>query len=126
MTSPRRLVASRFPTRFLGPALVALQHQWHAAALADEPSTLTGVVQSARLGHLQDGELTLDVEGVPWVVKIGHPWRGERAGLHATMMTKGRSLCVIGHRAADPSRRCLHAEQVVLDGRIFDLRPGHA
>jgi hypothetical protein len=127
MTSPRRLVASRFPTRFLGPAVVALQRQWHAAALAEQPSSLTGVVVAARLGPLQEGELTLDVDGDHWTVEVGHPWRSERAGLLAEMMGKGRWLSVVGRCHADPSQRCLHAEQVVIDGRTFDLQlPGHS
>lgn len=126
MTSPRRIVSTQFPTRMLGAAVAALQRQWHAAPLADEPSTLTGVVVGVRLGPLQDGELTLDIDGDHWTIEVGHPWRSERAGLHADMVAKGRCVRVIGRRHADPARRCLHAEQLVIDDRVFDLQPGHA
>jgi hypothetical protein len=121
MTSPRRLVASRFPTRLLGPALAALQREWHPARWAEDRTALTGTVRGTRLGPMQDGELTLDVGGRPWTVEVGHPWRSHRARLPAHLLEPGSLLTVVGHRHPDPACHAFKAEQVVVEGRVFDL-----
>lgn len=125
MTSPRRIVSSLFPTRSLAPAVATLQRHWRAAPLEEEGGTLTGVIAGARLGHLQDGELTLDVDGTEWTVEVGQPWRSQRAGLQPSLLAKGATVTVIGHRHAQPQQRLFRAEQVVVDGRTFELFPDH-
>lgn len=122
MTSPRRLVASRFPTRFLGTALVVLQRQWRATRFSTQDLHMTGVIVGVRWGSLQEGVLTLDVDGIAWVVVLGPLWRCQHAGLSAPLLAPGQAVTVSGHRHVDPTRQACQATQVTVDGRTYDLR----
>ncbi len=95
----------------------------HGWAWADDGnSELTGVIQSAKLGN-PHGILTLVVDGAQWTVEVGQPWRNERAGLHDSMLVKGVTLTVVGHKSANPKQRVFKAERVFINGKKFDLYP---
>lgn len=121
MTSPRRLVASRFPVSLLGPALVTLLRQWHGASLATETIRLVGVVQRVQQGPLQRGVMLLDVDGHCWTVEIGPFWRSQRAGVPVDALACGRTVTAVGRRDASTPEGHLHADQLIVDGRSFDL-----
>lgn len=99
----------------------ALAHHGWGWATGEE-FEVTGTITEVRLGN-PHGELTLDVAGEPWVVEVGQPWRNERAGLTADLLTAGRTLTVHGHRSARAGERLVKAERVVIDGRSYDLYP---
>lgn len=101
------------------PPAVA-HHGWEWAEEAN--SELAGQIVAAKLGN-PHGELTLDVNGVKWVVEVGQPWRNAQAGLKDEMLVKGVALTVSGHRHADPNKKVFKAERVVIDGRKYDLYP---
>jgi hypothetical protein len=104
-----------------GAAVPALAHHgWDWAEEAQ--SELTGVVTAVRLGN-PHGELTLDVDGVKWVVEVGQPWRNERAGLKDDMLVKGVRLTASGHKHTDPAKKVFKAERVIIQGRKYDLYP---
>lgn len=105
---------------FLAGAALA-HHGWRWAT--DEQFEITGQVVDVRLGN-PHGEVTLDVDGERWKVEIGQPWRNERAGLTADMLTAQRTVTVHGHRSARPDERLVKAERLVIDGNEHDLYPG--
>jgi hypothetical protein len=100
------------------PALA--HHGWEWAEEAN--SEITGQIAAAKLGN-PHGELTLDVNGVKWVVEVGQPWRNAQAGLKDEMLAKGVTLTVSGHRHTDPNKKVFKAERVVIDGKKYDLYP---
>lgn len=105
---------------FLAQAAWA-HHGWGWAT--DEQFELTGEVTGVRLGN-PHGEVTLDVNGERWVIEVGQPWRNERAGLTAKLLSKGKVITAHGHRSAKKGERLMKAERVVIDGKSYDLYPG--
>jgi len=101
-------------------APASAHHGWEWAEEAN--SELAGQIVAAKLGN-PHGELTLDVNGVKWVVEVGQPWRNAQAGLKDEMLVKGVTLTVSGHRHTDPNKKVFKAERVVIDGKKFDLYP---
>lgn len=101
-------------------APASAHHGWTWAEEAN--SELAGRIVAVKLGN-PHGELTLDVNGVKWVVEVGQPWRNAQAGLKDEMLAKGVALSVSGHRHTDPGKKVFKAERVVIDGRTFDLYP---
>lgn len=96
-------------------------HGWGWAT--EEEHEVSGEIIAVRLGN-PHGEVTLDVDGEPWVVEVGQPWRNQRAGLTDDLLREGRVITAQGHRSAKPDERLLKAERVVIDGRTYDLYPG--
>lgn len=107
---------------WLAPAVMA-HHGWGWAT--DEEFEITGRITEVRLGN-PHGEVTIEVEGRPWVVEVGQPWRNQRAGLTADRLRIGTVMTVHGHRSANPDERLVKAERVVIDGRSHDLYPNRA
>lgn len=106
-------------------AMVAFAPAWahHGWEWAEEAnSELAGQIVAAKLGN-PHGELTLDVNGVKWVVEVGQPWRNAQAGLKDEMLATGVTLTVSGHRHTDPNKKVFKAERVVIGGKKFDLYP---
>jgi len=95
-------------------------HGWGWATA--EEFELTGKIQSVRLGN-PHGEVTLDVNGETWVVEVGQPWRNERAGLTARLLSAGKVITAHGHRSAKKGERLMKAERVVIDGKSYNLYP---
>jgi hypothetical protein len=95
-------------------------HGWGWAS--DQEFVLTGKITSVKLGN-PHGELTLEAEGAKWSVEVGQPWRNERAGLNAGLLSVGRVITVHGHRSAKQSERLMKAERVVIDGKSYNLYP---
>ena len=77
-------------------------HGWGWAT--DEEFEISGTITSVKLGN-PHGEVTLDVNGVRWVIEVGQPWRNERAGLTDALLNVGRQITVHGHRSAKESER---------------------
>lgn len=126
-TAPLSAAVRRFLHVVVAAAFVAgawlpaqAHHGW--AWAEDGNSELTGKIVAAKLGN-PHGELTIDVNGVKWIVEVGQPWRNERAGLKDAMLAKGVTLTVAGHRHVDPAKKVFKAERVVIDGKKFDLYP---
>ena len=98
-------------------------HGWGWAS--DEQFELTGKIIDVRLGN-PHGEVTLDVDGERWVVEVGQPWRNERAGLTAELLSMGQVITVHGHRSAKKGQPLMKAERVVINGENYNLYPGRA
>lgn len=105
----------------LPPHRAARSHHGWAWA-TDEQFEITGTITAVRLGN-PHGELTLDVDGERWLVEIGQPWRNERAGLTAAVLTIGTEVTVSGHRARDARQKLVKAERVMIGGKTYDLYP---
>ncbi len=95
-------------------------HGWGWAT--DEEFELTGEIAAVRLSN-PHGEVTLVAKGEDWVVEVGQPWRNERAGLTAKLLSKGRVITAHGHRSAKKGMRLMKAERVVIDGKSYNLYP---
>ena len=98
----------------------AAHHGWGWAS--DEEFVLTGKITSVKLGN-PHGEVTLEAQGGKWLVEVGQPWRNERAGLSASLLSVGRVITVHGHRSIKQNERLMKAERVVIDGKSYDLYP---
>ena len=95
-------------------------HGWGWAT--DQEFEITGKITSVKLGN-PHGEVTLDVNGVIWLIEVGQPWRNQRAGLSTDLLRIGRVITVHGHRSAKTSERLVKAERVIIDGKDHNLYP---
>jgi hypothetical protein len=98
-------------------------HGW--AWAEDEEFSLTGVIREARLGN-PHGEIDIEAADGLWTAEIGQPWRNERAGLTAALLTAGTEATFEGHRSRDPDARLMKAERVLIAGKLYDLYPGRS
>ena len=57
------------------------------------------------------------------MVEIGQPWRNERAELTEDLLAVGTMVTAHGHRAADPEKRLMKAERLVIGGKDYNLYP---
>ena len=95
-------------------------HGWGWAS--DEEFVLTGKIVGVKLGN-PHGEVTLEAQGGKWLIEVGQPWRNERAGLTANLLSVGRVVTVHGHRSVKQNERLMKAERVVIDGKSYNLYP---
>jgi len=114
------LALSAFTITMLIAAGALAHHGWGWAT--DEEFVLTGKIAGVKLGN-PHGEVTLEAPGGKWLVEVGQPWRNERAGLGANLLSIGRVITVHGHRSAKQSERLVKAERLVIDGKSYDLYP---
>jgi hypothetical protein len=102
------------------PQGVTAHHGWGWAT--DEEFEITGEVVKTHLGN-PHGEVTIAVRGDEWVVEVGQPWRNERAGLTAALLSPGTVITAHGHRSLNENERLVKAERVVVDGEEYVLYP---
>ena len=102
------------------PLNLSAHHGWGWAT--DKEFEITGKILRVSLGN-PHGEVTIEVQNQEWVVEVGQPWRNERAGLAAKLLSPGTIITVHGHRSAKEEERLVKAERVVIDGREYNLYP---
>jgi hypothetical protein len=121
MTVRRRILGVALCAALLAPSVALGHHGW--AWTTGENIELAGVITETRLGN-PHGELTLEVDGTPWTVEVGQPWRNERAGLQEGDLAPGVELTVSGEPSADPDEKLLKVERLWIDGTLYELYPG--
>jgi Family of unknown function (DUF6152) len=102
------------------PSVALAHHGW--SWTTGENIELTGTITDVSLGN-PHGELTLEVDGTPWTVEVGQPWRNSRAGLNDGDLVEGLVLTVSGEPSADPDEKLLKAERLWIGGVEFELYP---
>lgn len=102
------------------PVLVHAHHGW--AWASGEKFELTGRIVAVRLGN-PHGEVDLQSNGERWTVEVGQPWRNERAGLTAELLSAGRVITVHGNRSKREDERLVKAVRVIIDGKDHVLYP---
>jgi hypothetical protein len=102
------------------PSVALAHHGW--SWTTGENIELTGTITDVSLGN-PHGELTLDVDGTPWTVEVGQPWRNSRAGLKDGDLAEGVVLTVSGEPSADPDEKLLKVERLWIGGVEFELYP---
>ena len=102
------------------PSAALAHHGW--SWTTGENIELTGTITEVSLGN-PHGELTLDVDGTPWTVEVGQPWRNSRAGLADGDLAEGVVLTVSGEPSANPDEKLLKAERLWIDGVEHELYP---
>jgi hypothetical protein len=117
---PRSLVFAAALGALALPATVLAHHGW--SWTTGENLELTGTITATSLG-MPHGDLTLDVDGTPWTVEVGQPWRNERAGLQEGDLAPGVVLTVSGEPSADPDEKLLKVERLWLGGTLYELYP---
>ncbi len=105
---------------FLTALPASAHHGWRWAE--DGKFEITGNVVLTRLGN-PHGLVHIDVDGERWIIKVGQPWRNERAGLTDEMLSPGNEITISGHRSKNPEERLVKAERVIIDGKTYDLYP---
>lgn len=127
MTHPLRAAFLSVPAAFLilvaGILPAAAHHGWSWTTGGN--IKLIGIVQEARLGN-PHGVLKVDADGEVWTVEVGQPWRNERAGLTDGHFAVGNEITIVGEPAADPSRKLLKAEVIVISGKEYPLYPNRS
>jgi hypothetical protein len=104
----------------LFPQLAGAHHGW--AWAEDEEYEITGKVVEVSLGN-PHGEVTIEVENEEWLIQVGQPWRNDRAGLTESILSRGVTITVHGHRSVQMEERVVKAERVVIDGVDYTLYP---
>ena len=104
----------------LSPAAALAHHGWSWTTGVNVE--VTGVIRQVDLG-MPHGVLVLDVEGEPWRIEVGQPWRNERAGLQAGDLAPGVEIRVEGEPSAEISERRVKAERLWIGERGYDLYP---
>jgi hypothetical protein len=112
--------AAAIGAALLLPSLALAHHGW--SWTTGENIELTGTITDVSLGN-PHGELTLDVDGTPWTVEVGQPWRNSRAGLEDGDLAEGVVLTVSGEPSADPDEKLLKVERLWIGGVEFELYP---
>jgi hypothetical protein len=112
--------AAAIGAALLLPSLALAHHGW--SWTTGENIELTGTITDVSLGN-PHGELTLDVDGTPWTVEVGQPWRNSRAGLKDGDLAEGVVLTVSGEPSADPDEKLLKVERLWIGGVEFELYP---
>lgn len=105
---------------FLATAAAFAHHGWTWAT--DEEFEITGTVQEISLGN-PHGEVVIAVEGDTWTIQVGQPWRNQRAGLTAELLSPGTEITVHGHRSEQESQLVVKAEAVVIGDKEYVLYP---
>jgi hypothetical protein len=118
--SRRDLYAAAFGAALLLPSVALAHHGW--SWTTGEDIKLTGTITGVSLGN-PHGELILDVDGTPWTVEVGQPWRNSRAGLEDGDLAEGVVLTVSGEPSANPDEKLLKAERLWIDGVEYELYP---
>jgi hypothetical protein len=118
--SRRDLYAAAFGAALLLPSVGLAHHGW--SWTTGEDIELTGTITGVSLGN-PHGELILDVDGTPWTVEVGQPWRNSRAGLEDGDLAEGVVLTVSGEPSANPDEKLLKAERLWIDGVEYELYP---
>ncbi|WP_404364183.1 DUF6152 family protein [Marinobacter sp.] len=95
-------------------------HGW--GWLNEDEFSITGEVVFVRLGN-PHGEITIDADGVQWIVELGQPWRNREAGLTMAHLPEGKVITAQGHRSRAEGHHRMMAERLIIDGRNFDLFP---
>ena len=116
----RDLCAAALGAALLLPSAALAHHGW--SWTTGENIELTGTITATSLGN-PHGELTLDVDGTPWTVEVGQPWRNSRAGLEDGDLVEGVVLTVSGEPSADPDEKLLKVERLWIDGTEYELYP---
>ena len=116
----RRVAVLALVVGMSSPGVLWAHHGWGWAT--DEEFAITGRIVDVRLGN-PHGELTIEVRDEQWVVEVGQPWRNRSAGLADSLLARGVSITVHGHRSAREGERLVKAERVVVDGESYDLYP---
>lgn len=98
----------------------AAHHGW--AGYQDAEFSLTGTVESARLGG-PHGLLRVRAGRGIWDVVLAPPTRIQRAGLTAASVPRGTRVTARGHRHRDPGRLEMKTERLVIGRRTFNLYP---
>jgi hypothetical protein len=112
--------AAAIGAALLLPSAALAHHGW--SWTTGENIELTGTITDVSLGN-PHGELTLDVDGTPWTVEVGQPWRNSRAGLEDGDLVEGVVLTVSGEPSADPDEKLLKVERLWIGGVEFELYP---
>lgn len=121
MLDRRRFLAGACATGLLAPLPAAAHHGW--SWTTGKNIELTGTITETRLG-MPHGELVMEVDGTPWTVEVGQPWRNDRSGLKQDDLVKGVTLTVSGEPSADPAEKLLKAERLWIGERKYELYPG--
>lgn len=121
MINRLRLVGTVLAAAVCLPGAALAHHGW--SWTTGENMELAGVITEVSLG-MPHGTLTLEVDGTPWTVEVGQPWRNERAGLEDGDLAPGVELTVSGEPSADPDEKRLKVERLWIDGTLYELYPG--
>lgn len=106
----------------LGLALTlpaAAHHGWGSYD-ADRPMTIAGTIGTLVLQN-PHGEMTLAVEGEPWLVTLAPLSRMTARGATADVVMEGEAIVAYGYPRRDGTKE-IRAEWIEIGGNRFQLR----
>ena len=104
----------------LAVALPAAAHHGWGSYDADNPMTLEGVIDGAVLQN-PHGEMTIALEGEPWLVTLAPLSRMNARGATADIVTDGAEVVAFGYPRRDGAKE-IRAEWIEVGGQRFELR----
>ena len=104
----------------LGVAAPAFAHHGWGSYDADNPMTLQGVIEGAVLQN-PHGEMTIQLEGEPWLVTLAPLSRMNARGATVEIVADGAEVVAYGYPRRDGTKE-IRAEWIEVDGQRFELR----
>jgi hypothetical protein len=101
-------------------ALPAAAHHGWGSYDADKPMTIEGVIEMIKLEN-PHGEMTVKVEGSPWLITLAPLSRMNNRGATAEIVAAGKAVKAYGYPKRDGTPE-IRAEWIEIDGRHFELR----
>jgi hypothetical protein len=117
------------PMRLLLPVAVAavvavvapaIAHHGWGSYDADNPMTLEGSIEGAVLQN-PHGEMTIALEGEPWLVTLAPLSRMNARGATADIVKDGAEVVAYGYPRRDGTKE-IRAEWIEVGGQRFELR----
>lgn len=107
-------------TLAFGLALPAAAHHGWGSYDADRPMTIEGTIEGLVLQN-PHGEMTLRVEGEPWLVTLAPLSRMTARGATAEVVKDGEAIVAYGYPRRDGKPE-IRAEWIEIGGNRFQLR----
>jgi hypothetical protein len=98
----------------------ATAHHGWGSYDADNPMTLEGVMESAMLQN-PHGEMTIALEGEPWLITLAPLSRMNARGATADIVKDGEVVIAYGYPKRDGTKE-IRAEWIEVGGQRFELR----
>jgi hypothetical protein len=114
------LAAAAFALSVTAPALA--HHGW--GGYQNTELDVTGTVESVSLGGPHASLKVKSSDGKTWDVVLSPPYTTFNAGIKEGTIPVGATVTAHGHRHRDMNKFEIKTEQLMMDGKTFNVYPG--